>query len=260
MKKIKLPSHAKINLALDVLGTENGYHIIQTVYQKIDIEDEIELQVNNSEKIISKGKLAKKAAKLFFEKIKTKIPKRKKIGLTIKIKKNIPYYSGLGGASSNAAAVLKGLNKLFKNPLTKKELMALGEKLGMDVPFFVSGYSTALGTHYGENIKKLPTCPKFKYQLIFSNNKKTSTKDIYQKLNLSKCGKNRHKTTKLIAALKKGNRQIILKNLHNDFGKLWEKPHPKSQMINLRSRSHKSQVKSRKLLLAGSGPTWICIQ
>lgn len=263
MKKITLPSHAKINLALDVLGMENSYHLIQTVYQKIDLADEVEIQLNNSGKIISKEKLAKKAAKLFFKKIKTKISKNKKFGLMIKIRKNIPYRSGLGGASGNAAAVLKGLNRLFKNPLTKKELMTLAEKLGMDVPFFASSYTTALGTHYGEKIKKLPTCPRFKYQLIFLNNKKSSTKDIYQRLDLLKCGKNKHKTQKLIEGLKKGKKQIILKNLHNDFEQLWEKPHhlsplPRISRAEGQSSAHQQpDIKNTKFLLAGAGPTWI---
>lgn len=254
MEKITLHSHAKINLALDILGVENGYHLIQTVYQKIDLHDNVTIKLNDSGIIECEGKLATQAAEKFLQKIgqknqkiKSKIQSRKKSrkGVMITIKKNIPYYSGLGGTSSNAATVLKGLNQMHGNPLFEKDLIQIATELGMDVAFFISEFDTALGTHFGEKIQKLSSCQKFEYKLYFPKLKKTSTKDIYEKLDLAKCGKNKNKTEKLIIALKKQNTKEILKNLHNDFEQLWEKP------------GHKSHITSQKFLLAGAGPAWV---
>ncbi|MEK7545360.1 MAG: 4-(cytidine 5'-diphospho)-2-C-methyl-D-erythritol kinase [Patescibacteria group bacterium] len=241
MQKITLKSHAKINLALDILGIENEYHFIQTVYQKIDMHDEVTIELNDSGEIQCDGKLATQAAKTFFEKIGSKK------GVTITIQKNIPYYSGLGGASSNAAAVLRGLSELFQNPLSQKELFEIAEKLGMDVPFFASGCDTALGTHFGEKITKLPQCPKLNYEFYFPEAKKSSTKDMYEKLDLAKCGKNTNKTEKLITALKEKDENAILQNIHNDFEQLWPKP-----------KSHTSHITSHTFL-TGAGPTWVII-
>lgn len=237
MEKITLPAHAKINLALDILGLQSGYHLIQTVYQQIDLHDNVTIGLTD-EGITCEGKLATQAAEKFLQHA------GRNKGVKITIEKNIPYYSGLGGASSNAAAVLKGLNEIFESPLSQDELMQIGTELGMDVPFFVSGYETALGTHFGEKIEKLPSCPKLKYELYFPDLKKSSTKDMYAQLDLSKCGKDVEKTEKLLEGLRKSDKQIILENTHNDFDQLWERPRQLS-------------VVSCQLLLAGAGPTWI---
>lgn len=257
-EKIILPSYAKINLALDVLGLENGFHTIQTVYQKIDLHDIITITKNNSKKISCTGKLVKKAIEKFFSAIK-----KKPEGISIKIKKNIPYYSGLGGASSNAATTLKGLNALHKNPLSKKQLLKIAISLGMDVPFFMADCQTALGRHFGEKIKKLPDAPPFKYKLIFSKTKKSSTADMYQKLDLSKCGKNLKKTKKLIAGLHKNDKKMILENIHNDFEQLYNAYEAK-QSVPSKGKGGGDKVnhvlRGIFQLLAGSGPTYIEIK
>ncbi len=141
------------------------------------------------------------------------------------IKKGIPLSSGLGGASSDAAAVLKGLNELWKLNLSLKNLTKLASKLGADVAFFLIG-GVAIGEHFGEiltpltpikNIKFKIDQPK-KWPLIPHNiNLKEKTAQMYKNINLSKCGKNIKKTKILIQAIKNGDSKKIIENLHNDF-------------------------------------------
>lgn len=161
MKSLKLPSYAKINLGLWVLNPrKDGYHNIFSIIQALDLADQITLEKipsgiilkSDSKEIPQNEKnLAFKAAEFFLE--RTKI----KSGVKIFIQKKIPVAAGLGGGSSNAAFVLKGLNKLFGAKISEKMLAKWGEKLGSDVPFFFSG-GTAFVRGKGEKVKpvKLP--------------------------------------------------------------------------------------------------------
>jgi len=226
---MKFLATAKINLSLDILGKDSsGYHEMQTVFQEIkEIADEIEITPSKNKDItpsfvapkVSAVGATQKSDNLIFKALML-IKQTFKINkfVKIKIKKNIPFASGLGGGSSNAAAVLKGLNKLWKLGLSKKRLANLGEKLGMDVPFFIYG-GTALGKHYGEKITPLRAikCIKFKVNPLKSKEIGQKTKRAYKKLNLKKCGKNLQKTKLLIKGIKTGNKKLILENLHNDF-------------------------------------------
>src|SRR4030067_3671378 len=161
MKSLKLSSYAKINLGLWVLNKRNdGYHNILSIIQAIDLADQIILQKipsgiilkSDSKKIPqNKKNLAFKAAKIFLA--KTKI----KSGVKIFIRKKIPIEAGLGGGSSNAAFVLKGLNRLFGTKISTRKLSKWSEKIGSDVPFFFSS-GTAFVRGRGEKVKsvKLP--------------------------------------------------------------------------------------------------------
>lgn len=158
---MKIPSYAKINLGLWVLSKrKDGYHNIFSILQAIDLADQIILEkipsgiiLNSASKEIphNEKNLAFGAAKIFLA--NTKI----KSGVKIFIKKKIPVAAGLGGGSSNAAFVLKGLNRLFGTKISGKKLAKWGEKLGSDVPFFFSR-GTALVRGKGEKVKpvKLP--------------------------------------------------------------------------------------------------------
>ncbi|MBI5207694.1 MAG: 4-(cytidine 5'-diphospho)-2-C-methyl-D-erythritol kinase, partial [Candidatus Firestonebacteria bacterium] len=142
---IKLNAYAKVNLLLKILNKRpDGYHEIESIMQEISLHDGILLESNESESIdiinINENKdeevpwneknLAYKAAKIFKETFDIKS------GLTIKINKNIPTSAGLGGGSSDAAATLIGVSRLWKTNLPKDRLAKIGEKIGSDVPFF----------------------------------------------------------------------------------------------------------------------------
>ena len=150
----------------------------------------------------------------------------------LNITKNIPISSGLGGASSDAAAVLKGLNRLWNLKISQKELLKLAAELGKDVPFFIIG-GTALGENYGEKITPLkPIIGDGGPRVIFQISPKSSsdpekTKNAYAKLDLTKCAKNLSKTEKLLKAIEQENYPELIANLHNDFEQLYslEKNH-----------------------------------
>lgn len=182
-----LMAPAKINAFLEVTGRRSdGYHEIRTLFIPVSLYDRIELSFNeggmirvessNSLAPSDETNLAAKAAGLFFE--ATGIGR----GVDIKIEKNIPVAAGLGGGSSDAAAVLKGLNSFFGNPLGTDDLCGLALRIGADVPFFVHGvpsYAEGIGEVLSSAGNLLP------YQILLVNpGVPLSTAMVYKKLNL----------------------------------------------------------------------------
>jgi 4-diphosphocytidyl-2-C-methyl-D-erythritol kinase len=171
VNSIVIQSYGKINLGLLVKAKRpDGYHNIETIFVPIKLSDKLRLKkigqgiivkIPNNKYKLPKGKtnLAYKAAELFFD--KTKINK----GVEITIEKHIPVGTGLGGGSSNAAAVLAGLNSLFNKPVNKRDLHNLAIKIGMDVPFFLIS-SACYATGRGEILKPFEI-PKLNIVLYF---------------------------------------------------------------------------------------------
>lgn len=183
---IKAP--AKINLFLEVLRRrEDGYHDIQTIMVPISIYDEIELERHSdvilecNEASLPKDEknLALKAAILYLKNAGIKE------GVYIRLKKKIPISAGLGGGSSDAAAVLKGMNIIFRQ-FSKAELLSLAKEIGADVPFFLYE-SICLAKGIGDIIEPLPE--RRLYFLLITPEIKVSTKWVYNeydKLDLTK--------------------------------------------------------------------------
>jgi len=158
---------AKLNLTLEVLKRRpDGYHEIRSVIQAIDLSDSLFIEEGEGIEVIYdpplnlENDLVLKAAKILKE--RTGCPK----GAIIKIRKVIPLASGLGGGSSDAAATLKGLNKLWGLSLGQKELIQLASEIGSDAPFFILG-GTALVVGRGEEVTPLPPLPTYKVILLF---------------------------------------------------------------------------------------------
>jgi len=233
---MKILAPAKINLSLDILGKDSsGYHKIQTIFHEIKyLADEIEITSSKKEDILDSFIAPKISAILLPQKsddmvykalmLMKKTFKIKKF-VKIKVKKNIPFASGLGGGSSDAATVMKGLNKLWKLNVSKEALAKLGKRLGMDVPFFIYG-GTAMGKHYGEKITQLPAikCINIKVNPLKSKPISQKTQNAYKKLNLKKCSKNLGKTKLLLKGISSGDKKLILENLHNDFETIMKTP------------------------------------
>ncbi len=236
---LQISAKAKVNLCLDILKRDpSGYHKIQTVLHELEnLQDKLEISQtpesdnvsikngNQNHLIKTEDNIAFKALKLFKETYE--ITKN----FHITIEKNIPISSGLGGGSSNAAAVLKGISQLLKMDLSPKELQKLAENLGMDVPFFILG-GTAFAENYGEKITPLKPL-KVNLELLPQNSwpvLKTylKTAEMYARLDLSQCGKNLQKTQQVLDG------KITEETIHNDFETLLKVP----------SRTH----------LSGSGP------
>jgi len=176
---------AKINLFLKIVGKrQNGFHELQSVFQLIDLYDEIFIRVrkdgqinfiNESKKISENNDLGLKAAKLILH--------GKQSGVDIYLKKNIPIGAGLGGGSSDAATILMGINNLCDLKLSKKELMDIGLKLGADVPFFVFG-ENAWVEGVGESVRKI-IIPKSTYYICYPNFP-ISTESVFKSFKLTK--------------------------------------------------------------------------
>ena len=160
---VEILAYAKINLYLDVENKRaDGYHNIVSVMQSIDWCDKIQISIVEKQGIFltcstsdiptDERNTAHKAANIFLQQIHCKE------GIAIHIEKQIPHEAGMAGGSADAAATLNGLNQLFKNPLSKQDLLALGLKIGADVPFCMNG-GTKLVRGIGEKLSAFPSMP-----------------------------------------------------------------------------------------------------
>ncbi|RJP84513.1 MAG: 4-(cytidine 5'-diphospho)-2-C-methyl-D-erythritol kinase [Desulfobacteraceae bacterium] len=181
-----IQSPAKINLFLEVTGKRaDGYHNLNTLMCCIDLHDAIRLSFEKTGITIhcthpdvpnDESNLACRAAKLFFDAASCGD------GLHIDLEKKIPIGAGLGGGSSNAAAVLKGLNAYYGSPLLHSELMGLGKTIGADVPFFIYR-QPAFAAGIGDILTPCPHLEPFPVVLIYPS-VPVSTAEVYKKLNL----------------------------------------------------------------------------
>ncbi len=169
MDSIVINAPAKVNLFLKVLGKRpDGYHNIETLFEKIALFDKIRLTKAASGITVSsdarlpngRDNLAYRAAELLADR------QKKPLGIKIEIEKSIPIGAGLGGGSSDAAAVLVGVNRLYNIGLSRGELERLGRELGADVPLFVSDSVWALGTERGDRLKGIETGMRLWHILI----------------------------------------------------------------------------------------------
>lgn len=248
---VKAP--AKINLSLDVLYKRpDGYHEVDMVMTTIDLADRITLEdradgrihlVTNSGVIPQDARnLAWRAAELVRERF------RVDRGVTITIAKEIPVAAGLAGGSSDAAAVLSGLNQLWKLGASLEELMELGKQLGSDVPFcLVRG--TARATGRGECIEELPAMPPC-WVVLAKPPISVSTADVYSDLDLAQITA-RPKTESLIASLARNDFHGVARQMRNVlepfvFRKYPEVARLKEQMLRFSGEG---------VLMSGSGPT-----
>ena len=189
MDKLELKALAKINLGLDVLGRrENGYHDVRMVMQTIHLYDDvilektkepgIHLETNLSYLPVDENNIAYKAAKLLQDEFGIAE------GIHIQLKKYIPVAAGMAGGSTNAAAVLFGMNRMYGLGLTEQQLKDRGVKLGADVPYCIMR-GTVLAEGIGEILTPLPPMPKC-YVLIAKPGLSVSTKIVYEKFDALK--------------------------------------------------------------------------
>ncbi|MBP1760728.1 MAG: 4-diphosphocytidyl-2-C-methyl-D-erythritol kinase, partial [Firmicutes bacterium] len=186
-----LMAPAKVNLTLDILGKRtDGYHELVTVMHQIDLVDRIRLEKGGIDIRVSSDSsqipdneenLAYKAARLMYDKFGLRE------GLQIYIEKNIPVGAGLAGGSTDAAAVIYGINELYGLKLELPVLLALGTQIGSDVPFCLMG-GTALARGRGEILSQLPEGPLL-YMVLVKPDFQISTRAVYQAFRLEKVRK-----------------------------------------------------------------------
>lgn len=252
LREITLRAYAKINLTLEVKGTRpDGYHEISTIFQSIALHDKITLQEADDIELEVKGvqglrgpeNLAWQAALLLRE----SYPFR---GVRIVLEKNIPVAAGLGGGSSDAAAVLVGINYLFDLGLTPGALAHLGERLGADVPFCVLG-GTALGTGKGERLLILPPPPRL-WLVIVKPSFSISTRKIYAGWDAGIWCEDFEvpREKEALAALYRGDREALIASLGNTLEKVTFALYPEVKVI----KGSLLDLGAEKAVLCGSGP------
>lgn len=171
-EKITVMARAKLNLYLDIVGRRNdGYHILETVLQSVDLCDIVEVTAaregiavscSNPEIPQGDGNICHKAAKRFLERVDGNF------GVDIHIEKRIPDGAGLGGGSADAAAVLYALNELNGLPMRPDELLKLAAEIGADVPFCLTG-GLAVCRGIGEVIEPMSPLPERFYVIVKPN-------------------------------------------------------------------------------------------
>lgn len=243
---------AKINLSLDVLGKRaDGYHEVEMVMQTINLCDQLRIDSDYSGKIRLKCKhpfvpegpenLVYKAARL----LQDYSPQR---GAVIEVTKQIPVAAGLGGGSSDAAAALKALNRLWELNLAQDELAGLALKLGADVPFFLQG-GTALARGLGELLSPLPKPPGL-WVVLYKPNLGVSTAEVYQGFR-SQLIRQRPDTTGLVAALASGNVQALAAAMENVLESVTFARYP----LLKRLKQKAFELGATAAMMSGSGPT-----
>jgi 4-diphosphocytidyl-2-C-methyl-D-erythritol kinase len=186
MPQLALKAFAKVNLGLSIIGRrDDGYHELRTIYQTISLADSVEVtlargrravQLETSGFAVPEGRanLAVRAAEAFLE--HAALPAR--VGVTLR--KKIPPGSGLGGASSDAAAVLRALSRLAPRQVSAESLLSMAVSLGADVPFFLVG-GRALGVGRGDEVYPLPEERRYAVLVLFPG-EGMSTAEAYRRL------------------------------------------------------------------------------
>lgn len=252
MEEIILDAYGKINLALDVLyKRDDGYHEIDTVMQQIDLKDTLILKdrdsgisIESNEKSIplDERNLAYKAWKKMVENVKVNR------GVDITIIKRIPVAAGLAGGSTDAAAVIKGLNMLWDLNLSQEELMKIGKEIGADVPFCIFG-GTAQAKGIGERLKRIKSFSN-KLILLVNIGVEVPTEYVYKSLNLN----NKNLVVdikKLIGYIDRDDLKKVAENMGNKLESVVIKEYPIIEII----KEEMVKLGALGALMSGSGPT-----
>jgi len=244
-------AYAKINLLLAVTGKrDDGYHQLETVYQSLALHDTLTFTKIKENNIIlscdhpglpaAQDNLVWRAAE------RLKLLYEVKQGVHIRLEKRIPLAAGLAGGSSDAAATLRGLVRLWQLPWEEDVIFELAARLGSDVPFCLRG-GTALGTGRGEIITELPNCPPF-YVVLANPGFYVSTASVYAALQPDDFS-GAYDLPGMLSALKAKNHRQIISHLTNMLEPAVFRIHPAVKTLKAKMNA------SGSALLCGSGPT-----
>lgn len=253
MDKIKLKALGKINLGLDVLGRRpNGYHDVRMVMQTVYLYDQILLEKTDKEGIsletnlfylpVNENNLAYRAAKMLIDEFAMKE------GVHISLEKHIPVAAGMAGGSSNAAAVLYGMNRLFQLGLTDQELMDRSVQLGADVPYCIMR-GTVLAEGIGEKLTPLPAMPKC-HVLLAKPPISVSTQKVYEKLDAQKVTKHPD-IDGILLGLQTGDLKKITSSMGNVLENVTITEYPQIERI----KDVMKEEGALNAMMSGSGPT-----
>lgn len=253
MEKLELKALGKINLGLDVLGRrENGYHDVRMVMQTLYLYDNVSLikkpqpgiEIETNLRFLPKDEnnIAWKAAALLMDEFQ--IPG----GIKIILDKHIPVAAGMAGGSSNAAAVLYGMNRMFSLGLSEQELMERGVKLGADVPYCIMR-GTVLAEGIGEKLTALPPLPKCQV-LIAKPPISVSTKMVYEKLDSKEITEHPD-----IDGILEGLAQKDIRKVAASMGNVLEKVTVEEYPVIAEIKKSMMESGAMGAMMSGSGPT-----
>lgn len=252
MNEYRIKAYAKINLGLDVVRRlENGYHEVKMVMQTVGIYDVLDFKriesgivitTDSGELPTNEDNLIYKAAKLMMETYHISE------GVEIHLEKHIPIAAGMAGGSTDAAATLKGMNRLFDLGCTLKDLMELGVRIGADVPYCVMG-GTALAEGIGEKLTPLAPAPDC-YVLVAKPDINVSTKYVYEHLDAQEIVKHPD-IDGMVEAIAEESLQGILDRMENVLETVTVSAYPVIQTIKDRMK----ELGAINSLMSGSGPT-----
>ena len=254
---MKLRAMAKINLGLDVVRRrEDGYHEVRMIMQTIRMYDTLELTATEDTGItvktnlkylpVNEDNLVYKAAKLLMEEFHVSR------GLKIRLEKHIPVAAGMAGGSSDAAAVMVGVNRLFRLGLSKKELMERGVKIGADVPYCILR-GTALAEGIGEQLTPLTPAPDC-HVLIAKPPISVSTKFVYENLHLDQL-ETHPDIDGIRSAIEAGDLHGMVARMGNVLETVTIPAYPQIGQIS----SLMKENGALGAMMSGSGPTVFCI-
>jgi len=254
-EQLELKAYGKINLGLDVVRKrEDGYHEVRMIMQTVNLYDKITMERTEEAGIRTEtnlpyvpddeGNLAYRAAKLLMDEFK--LPG----GVRIQIRKFIPVAAGMAGGSTDAAAVLVGMNRMFGLKLTKRELMKRGVKLGADVPYCIMR-GTALSEGIGEILTELPPAPQC-HLILAKPQVSVSTKAVYGKLRANELKLEEHPDIDgMVAAIREGDLDGVVSRLGNVLETVTIPDHPEIGEI----KRILTENGADGALMSGSGPT-----
>ena len=249
----QLKALAKINLGLDVLGRrENGYHDVRMVMQTLYLYDQItiektekpgiELSTNLFYLPVNENNLAYRAADLLMQEFGVEE------GVKITLEKHIPVAAGMAGGSSNAAAVLYGINRMFSLGLSQEELMERGVKLGADVPYCIMR-GTVLAEGIGEILTPLPAMPRCTV-LVAKPPISVSTKLVYEKLDAHEI-ENHPDIDGVLEGLERQDLKKIASSMGNVLERVTVEEYPVIEEI----KEMMKENGALNAMMSGSGPT-----
>ncbi len=230
MKRLTLSAPAKINLLLDVVGKrEDGYHLIRTVMQTVTLSDTVTvtrvdepgifLRLSDKTLPTDRRNTAYAAAKAFWN----ALPEEQRVGgIDIYIDKKIPQQAGLAGGSADAAAVLRGLNRLWDDPFSTDALCAFAVSIGADVPFCVRG-GAALATGIGEVLEPVRSLADDLFVVICKPAVSVSTAEAYKAVD-DFAGTRTCDEAGVLAALQAGDAAAVGAKLYNVFEDVLQLP------------------------------------
>ena len=253
MDKIELKALGKINLGLDVLGKRpNGYHDVRMVMQTIYLYDQIimekkkesgrEISTNLFYLPVNENNLAYRAARLLMDEFDIHT------GVKISLTKHIPVAAGMAGGSSNAAAVLYGMNRMYGLGLSMEELMERGVTLGADVPYCIMR-GTVLAEGIGEILTPLPAMPKCQI-VVAKPPVSVSTKMVYEKLD-----SHRIEDHPDIDGIIDGLKEEDLKKVADCMGNVLEKVTVEAYPVIEKIKQCMKEGGALNAMMSGSGPT-----